>query len=113
MGEALGIIQQQTGITPRHSRNLYNGAQERGWVPGTLLKIEHVKDRDRRGRKKMITSVEEPIVDAVTKDRYGREKTLVQLGLQFNISPQSVFRILRKKESAKQSPQGNPVLPKI
>jgi len=78
MGEALGIIQQQTGITPRHVRNLYNGAQERGWVPGILLKIEHVKDRDRRGRKKKITSaVEEAIVDAVTKDRYGREKTIV------------------------------------
>jgi len=51
------------------------------------LKIEHVQDRDRHGRKKKITSaVEEAIVDAVTKDRYGREKTLVQLGLQFNIS---------------------------
>ena len=34
------------------------------------------------------------IVDAATKDRYGREKTLVQLGLQFNISSQSAFRIL-------------------
>ena len=78
MGEAMGIIQQQTGITPRHVRNPYNGAQKRGWVPGTLLKIEHVKDRDRRGRKKKITSaVEEAIVDAITKDRYAREKTLV------------------------------------
>jgi len=64
-------------------------------VPGTLLKIEHAKDGDHRGRKKKITSaVEEVIVDAVTKGRYGREKTLVQLGLQFNISSQSVFRIL-------------------
>jgi len=52
MGEALGIIQQQTGITPRHVRNLYDGTQERGWAPGTLLKIEDVKDRNRRGRKK-------------------------------------------------------------
>ena len=84
--EAPGTTQQQTGITPRHARNPYNGAQERGWVPGSLLKIEHVKDRDRRGRKKKITSaVEEAIMDAVTKDRYAREKTLVQLGLQFNI----------------------------
>ena len=67
MGEALGIIQQQTGITSRHIRNLYNGAKERGWVPGISLKIEHAKDSDYRGRKKKITSgVEEAIVDAVT-----------------------------------------------
>jgi len=86
MGESPGIIQQQTGITPRHVRNLHNEAQARGWVPGILLKIEHIKDRDRCRRKKKITSaVEEVIVDAVTKDRYAREKTLVQLGLQFNI----------------------------
>jgi len=55
----------------------------------------NAKDRDHCGRKKKITSaVEEAIVDAVTKDRYGWEKTLVQLGLQFNISSQSAFRIL-------------------
>ena len=84
-----------------------------GWVPGTLLKIEHVKDRDRRGRQKKITSaVEEAIVDAVTKDRYGREKTLVQLGLQFNISSQSVFQILRKNKFRKTKPTRKPGLTK-
>jgi len=45
--------------------------------------MEHVKDRDRRGRKIKITAaVEEVFVDTVTKDQYGREKALVQLGLQ-------------------------------
>jgi len=77
------------------------------------LKIEHVKDRNRRGRKNKITlAVEETIVDAVTKDRYGREKILVQLGSQLNISSQSVFRILRKKKFRKTKPTRKPGLTK-
>ncbi|KAF8421670.1 hypothetical protein EV426DRAFT_195391 [Tirmania nivea] len=87
IGETLAIIQQQTGITPRHVWNLYTEAQQRGWEPGILLKIEHVQNRDRCGRKKKITpAVEQAIMDAVIKDQYGREKILVQLGLQFSIS---------------------------
>jgi len=104
--------QQQTGITPRHVRNLYNGAQERGVGSCTLLKIEHVKDRDRRGRQKKITSaVEEAIVDAVTKDRYGREKHLSSLAYSSISHPRAYFEFSAKRNSAKQSPQGNPVLP--
>ena len=32
LGEALVVIQQQTGITPRH---FYNKAQTKGWDPDT------------------------------------------------------------------------------
>ncbi|RPB28146.1 hypothetical protein L211DRAFT_361523 [Terfezia boudieri ATCC MYA-4762] len=32
LGEALIVIQQQAGITPRHIRNLYNEAQTRDGV---------------------------------------------------------------------------------
>jgi len=34
-----------------------------------------------REEKKITPAMEQPAVDAVTKDRYCREKTLVQLGL--------------------------------
>lgn len=32
MGEALAITHQQTGVTPRHVRNLYNEAQQRSGI---------------------------------------------------------------------------------
>ncbi|RPB28962.1 hypothetical protein L211DRAFT_864606 [Terfezia boudieri ATCC MYA-4762] len=98
LGEALIVIQQQTGITPRHIRNLYNEAQTRGWDPGTPLTLKHVKDKARSGRPKKVTAVvEQAVVDAVIKDRYGREKTTAQLALEFNISADSVLRILHKE----------------
>src|SRR5438445_10855909 len=102
LGEALVVIQQQTGITPRHVRNLHNEAQKRGWDPGTPLMLQHVKNKVRSGRPIRITpSVEQAVVDAVLKDRYGREESIVQLGLQFNISPQSTLRILHNCKSHK------------
>ncbi|KAF8420374.1 hypothetical protein EV426DRAFT_612094 [Tirmania nivea] len=39
LGEVITVIQQQTGITPRHIRNLHNEAQKRGWQPGTPLTL--------------------------------------------------------------------------
>ncbi|RPB24701.1 hypothetical protein L211DRAFT_745782, partial [Terfezia boudieri ATCC MYA-4762] len=76
MGEALAIIQQQTGITPRHVQNLSKEAQKRGWEPGTPLLKEHVNNKPRSGRPVKITpSIEQAVVDAVLKDRYGREKS--------------------------------------
>jgi len=57
-----------------------------------FIKIEHVQNRDRCGRKEKSTlAVEQAMVDANIKSLYGREKTLIQLGLKFNISSQSVF----------------------
>ena len=78
--------QQQTGITPRHVRNLYNGAQERGVGSCTLLKIEHVKDRDRRGRQKKITSaVEEAMMQSLRVDMAGRNTCPAWLTVQYLI----------------------------
>jgi len=116
LGETLAIIQQQTGITQRQAWNIHKEAQNRGWSPGTPLLDKHVKDnlKDRSGRKRMITpTVEQAVVDAVTKDQYGREKTLVELGSQFNISSQSVLRILHKHNFGKPSQQENLVSPEI
>ncbi|KAF8418343.1 hypothetical protein EV426DRAFT_645420 [Tirmania nivea] len=55
LGETLAVIQQQTGITQRHIRNIHNEAQKRGWERGTPLTLEHVKHKDRSGRKKPTT----------------------------------------------------------
>ena len=114
MGEALGIIQQQTGITPRQVHNLYNGARERVWVPGTLLKIEHVKDRDRRGRKKKVTSAWRRLLwmQSLNIAMLGR-KHLSSLAYSSISDPRAYFEFSAQRNSAKQSPQGNPVLPKI
>ena len=104
-------MQQQTGITQRQAWNIHKEAENRGWSPGTPLLDRHVKDKDRSGRKKKITpTMEQAVVDAVTKDQYGREKTLVELGSQFNISSQSVLRILHKHKFRKTKPTRKPRL---
>jgi len=112
LGEALAVVQEQTGIS-QQVRILQNNARARRWQPGTPLTSAHVADAPRTGRPVRITQrVEQAVVDAVTKDRYGREKTLVQLGAQFQISAQSVFRILKKKHFRKTKPTRKPGLTK-
>lgn len=111
LGETLAVVQQQTGITPQHIRNLHNRAKDRGWKPGTPLILDHVKDKSRCGRPTKITPMdEEAVINAVLKDRYGREKTVLQLASQFNISSQSVLRILHKHKFRKTKPTRKPGL---
>ncbi|KAF8423884.1 hypothetical protein EV426DRAFT_112507 [Tirmania nivea] len=74
LGEALAIVQQQTGISQGQIRNLHNNTKARGWQPGTPLTSAHVGDKPRSGRPVNITKhVEQSVVDAVTNDRYGHE----------------------------------------
>ncbi|KAF8430295.1 hypothetical protein EV426DRAFT_556624, partial [Tirmania nivea] len=87
LGEGLAIIQQYTGFSQGQIRNLQNNAKARGWQPGTPLTTVHVANRPRSGRPVKVTQrIEQAVVNAITNDQYGREKTLVQLGIQFNIS---------------------------
>ena len=98
LGETLAVIQQQTGLSAKQVNDLHTEAKGRGWQPGTQLRSVHVVDKPHSGRLAKVTSrVKQSVADAATKDRYGQEKTLPQLGAtQFNISTQSVRRILKK-----------------
>ncbi|KAF8429265.1 hypothetical protein EV426DRAFT_713973 [Tirmania nivea] len=68
------------GIPQGQIRNLQSNAKARGWQPGTPLTTAHVADRRRSGQPVKVTQrVEKAVVEAVTNDRYGREKTLIRL----------------------------------
>ena len=109
--EALAIVQQQTGISARQVRNIHNKAKDRGWHPGAPLTSAYLVDKLRSGRPVRVTKrVEIGVVNAVTNDRYGREKTLRQLVAQFNISTQSVHRNLTKDNFRKTKPTRKPEL---
>jgi hypothetical protein len=61
------------------------------------IRKEHVEDGERIGRPKEISpEVEQAIIEAVTKNRCGREKSTEILAFDSGISYISVWRILRK-----------------
>ena len=111
VGESLAVIEQQTGITGRQVRNIWNATLARGWTPGTPLTTVHVTQARRPGRPKKVTAqLEEDIIRSITNNRYGREKTLRQLAREFNLSREVIRKILRKRGYKKTKPTRKPGL---
>ena len=75
LGTPLKAITQVTGISTKHIGNLLKRAVENGWRADWVLLNDYLKDKPRRGRKKKITpDLKQKVINAITCDRYGREK---------------------------------------
>lgn len=74
-------------------------AKERGFNPDKDPRIltEYAEDTQRSGRPKIVSeSVQQEAVDAVRKDRNGREKSCEILAFEVSISTTYVWRILQQ-----------------
>jgi transposase len=112
-GVTLKQISAVTSITTKHIKNLYNEATTRGWNPLSPLLDIHIKDKPRPGRKKQVTPEKElEIVNAVLRDRYGREKSCKAIADQCGVSPRTAWNVLRKHGFRKTKPTRKPGLTK-
>ena len=86
-------------------------AVENSWRADWVLLDDHLKDKPRVGRTKKITpDIEQRVVNAVTCDCYGREKSSQKIGQQIGISAASVQSILKKHGFRKTKPIRKPGL---
>ena len=91
LGTPLKLITQVTGISGKHISNLLKKAVENGWRTDWVLLNDYLKDKPRKGRTKKITpDIEQRVINAVTCDRYGREKNSQKIGREIGISAASV-----------------------
>jgi len=107
----LKVITRITGISGRHIGNLVKKAVENGWRADWVLLDDHLKDKPRVGRTKRITpDIEQKVINAVTCDCYGREKSSKKIAREIGISTASVQIILKKHGFHKTKPTRKPRL---
>ena len=95
LGTPLKIITNVTGISARHIGNLVKKAVENGWRADWVLLDNYLKNKPGPGRKKTITpDLEQKVINAVTYDRYGREKSTKRIARETGLSASSVRKIL-------------------
>jgi transposase len=111
-------------IPPKQVANIFNipdgtiykiikRATERGFDPSVSPYIEkhHITDAPRSGRPKAISeATQQGVIDSVTKDRCGREKSCEYLAYEAGISESSVLRILNSSFFRKCKPTWKPGL---
>lgn len=111
-------------LTPKQVANIFNissrtinkiiqRATERGYDPLVSPYIEkhHIIDATRSGRPKTISeATKQGVIDSVTKDRCGREKSTEYLAYEAGISESSVLRILNSSFFKKCKPTWKPGL---
>ena len=98
-GIAQKIITAMTEISRYSISRLKKTARDRGYDPSESKKLllSYVIDTPRSGRPPVITqAVEEAILEAIRKDRYGREKTSFMLAREQGLSSSTVLRVLRR-----------------
>jgi len=111
LGTPLKVITQVTGISTKHIGNLLKRAVENGWHADWVLLDDHLRDKPRPGRKKKITpDLEQKVINAVTSDRYGREKSTRKIARETGLSTSSVRMILKKHGYRKTKPTRKPGL---
>jgi transposase len=84
-------------VPPRTIQELIKKAKARGYKPEESLRVkkEYFEDSKRSGRPKEITpAIESSILQSISKDRAGREKSSEILAFEAGISSSSVLRIL-------------------
>ncbi|OJJ62070.1 hypothetical protein ASPSYDRAFT_610823 [Aspergillus sydowii CBS 593.65] len=84
-------------VAPRTIQDLIKKAKARGYKPEESLRVkkEYFEDSKRSGRPKEITpAIESSILQSISKDRAGREKSSEILAFEAGISSSSVLRIL-------------------
>ena len=99
--EKFNKIEQQTGVKQRALRDIRNRALERGFDPTVdqlRIKKEHLGNAPRSGPpcSAVNSKNEKLVIQIVSKDKNGREKSAEVIGIEIGISRQSVYRIMKK-----------------
>jgi transposase len=106
-------IEERTGIKPRTQRDIYARAIKCGFDPSQPVLTKYVVDEAKSGRPPKITPEKrQEVLDAVGKDRYGREKTCDVIADEVGLSGMSVWRVLRRAGLKKTKPTRKPGLTK-
>ena len=80
-------------------------------IKSRIIQLDWVRDAPRSGRPtKMTVGLQEQVVQAVTRDRYGREKSAGMLAAEFDVSRDTILRILRRKGFQRVKPSRKPGL---
>ena len=98
-GIASKIMTAITEISRQTIKRLQNQARTRGYNPESSkqLLLSYVVDAPRSGRPRIATpELEQAVLDAVRKDRDGREKTSFMLAAEQGISSTTILRILKQ-----------------
>jgi len=107
-------IEAITGISGRTVNKFFDKAIARGLDPTARpLRIltHHVEDGERSGRPTKRTPENiEAIISQVKTDRYGREKTCAAIADEFEVSEQTVWRVLHAAGFTKTKPTRKPGL---
>jgi transposase len=101
------------GMTPVTVYRIIKRARDRGFNPDIDARIreEYVLDAQRSGRPKEITpAIEQSVIDSVTKDRAGREKSAEFLAYEAGISRSSCLSILKHHKFSSCKPTWKPGL---
>jgi hypothetical protein len=107
------LICRLTGISERSLTRLRESAIKRGFNPDHDSRIlaEYVEDAPRSGRPKQISAEQEQLVlDLVTRDIAGRQKSSEYLAYEAGISMSSCLRILHKNGFSSVKPSVKPGL---
>jgi len=86
-------ISSKTGVPGRTIRDIYARALKRGFDPNVDLPIvqdHHVAEAPRSGRARKQEENKEEVIAKVRRDRYGREKSCVEIAAEINISAMTV-----------------------
>lgn len=107
-------IEAITGMTPRTVNHLVDTALERGFdpqaSPPVILDI-YVSDAPKPGRPSKQNEHKDTVLEKVRENRYGREMTCEYISTDLgNISPMTVWRILRAAGMKKTKPTRKPGL---
>lgn len=95
---AVKMASHYSGVSTKRIYSLRKQARQRGFDPETSsqLKIEYVQDAPGKGARIQLTlEVKKAIVEAIKRDRYGREKTCQQLAEPHGLSHTTVHRFLK------------------
>ena len=91
LGTPLKLITKITGISGKYIGNLVKKVVENSWNANWALLNDHLKDKPYKGRTKRITpDIKQRVINAVTYNCYGREKSSKRIGREIGISAASV-----------------------
>lgn len=123
IGKTTVEISKITSLSIQKINQIYARAIERGFnpeLPHLIIRDEWLRDAPRSGRPtKQTPSIQDQILTKVRHDQYRQEKTCADIDQELsnsdtgvNISPMTVWRILRKAGMKKTKPTQKPGLTK-
>jgi transposase len=101
-----------TGVGKSTIHSIYDRALERGFKPGQAVKDEFVEHSKGAGRPKIQDAKADEVLQIITRDKAGREKTCAILASESLVSASTVWRILKSLGMRKTKPTRKPGLTK-